>query len=59
MDKQGQIMIKMRKIKSRAWRYARKKNAPGVEIAILKLKYEQQQKATTIYLGKRKRDWDK
>ena len=33
MDKQGQIMIKMRKIKSRAWRYARKKNAPERDIS--------------------------
>ena len=59
MDKQGQIMIKMRKIKNRAWRYARKKKAPEREIQILKRRYELQQKATSIYLGKRKGDWEK
>ena len=52
-------MIKMRKIKSRAWRYARKKNAPEREILALKRRYELQQKATSIYLGKRKGDWEK
>ena len=59
MDRQAQIYIKLRKMKSRAWRYARRRNAPREEIAILKLGYEQQQKTTAIYLGKRKEDWEK
>ena len=59
IDVHAQIYIKMRKMKSRAWRYARRRNAPREEIALLKLGYEQQQKATSIYLGTRKGDWEK
>ena len=44
MDKKGQILIKTRRIKNRAWRYARRKKAPEREIQILKRKYELQQK---------------
>ena len=59
MDRKGQMLIKLRKIKSRAWRYARKKNAPKREQRLLKRRYETQKRATSIYLGKRKGDWEK
>ena len=59
MDRQGQILIKTRRIKNRAWRYARRKKAPEREIQILKRKYELQQRATSLYLGKRKGEWEK
>ena len=58
MDKKGQILIKTRRIKNRAWRYARQKKAPGREIQILKRKYELQQRVTSLYLGKRKGEWE-
>ena len=59
MDRQALRCIRLRKIKSRAWRHARKRNAPQDEIALLKLGYEEQQKATSIYLGSRKGGWEK
>ena len=59
MDKKGQMMIKLRKIKSRAWRHARKNNAPQREQRVLKRKYELQKRMTSIYLGKRKGEWEK
>ena len=59
MDKKGIILIKLRKFKSRTWRHARKKNAPQRELRILKRKYELQKRITSIYLGKRKGDWEK
>merc|ERR1712030_179897 len=59
MDGKGQMLIKLRKIKSRAWRHARKKNAPQTEQRLLKRRYELQKKATSIYLGKRKGEWEK
>ena len=59
MDRKGQMLIKLRKIKSRAWRHARKKNAPQREQTLLKRRYEMQKRATSIYLGKRKGDWEK
>ena len=59
MDRQGQMMIKLRKIKSKAWRHSRKKNAPMREQRVLKRKYELQKRITAIYLGKRKGDWEK
>ena len=37
MDRQALVCIRLRKVKSRAWRYARKRNAPRDEIALLKL----------------------
>ena len=59
MDRKGQMLIKMRKIKSRTWRHARKRNAPEREQQILKRRYELQKKTTSIYLGKRKGEWEK
>ena len=59
MDKKGIMLIKLRKFKSRAWRHARKKNAPQRELRILKRKYELQKRITSIYLEKRKGDWEK
>ena len=59
MDRQGQLMIRMRKLKSRAWRHSRKKNAPRREQRALKRKYELQKRITAIYLGKRKGNWEK
>ena len=59
MDRQGQILIKTRRIKSRARRYARRKKAPEREIQVLKRRYEIQQKITSQYLGKRKGEWER
>ena len=53
------MLIKMRKIKSRTWRHARKRNAPEREQKLLKRRYELQKRATSIYLGKRKGEWEK
>jgi len=54
MDKKGIMLIKLRKIKSRTWRRARRKNAPQREQRLLKRKYELQKRITSIYLGRRK-----
>ena len=53
------MLIKLRKLKSRAWRHARKKNAPQREQALLKRRYEMQKRTASIYLGKGKGDWEK
>ena len=37
----------------------KKKNAPQREQRLLKRRYELQKRATSIYLGKRKGDWEK
>merc|ERR1712030_82606 len=58
IDKKGLMLIRLRKIKSRDWRRARKKNAPQREQRILKRKYELQKRMTLIYLGKRKGSWE-
>merc|ERR1712121_37476 len=58
MDKKGIMLIRLRKIKSRAWRRARKKNAPQNEQRLLKRKYELQKRMTSAYLGKRKGNWE-
>ena len=56
MDKKGIRLIKLRQVKSRTWRRARKKNAPQRELRLLKRKYEVQKRITSIYLGKKKGD---
>ena len=58
MDKKGIRLIKLRQVKSRTWRRARKKNAPQRELRLLKGKYEVQKRITSIYLGKKKGDWE-
>merc|ERR1712030_120103 len=52
-------LIKLRKIKNRAWRKARKINATRRVLYILKRKYEAEKKITSEYLGKRKHNWEK
>ena len=52
-------MIKLRRVKNRAWRRARKKNAPLRVQQLLKRKYEAQKRITAIYLGNRKGSWEK
>ena len=59
MDRRGIMLIRLRKIKNRTWRRARKKNAPQREQRVLKRKYELQKRITSIYLGKSKGDWEK
>jgi len=51
-------MIRLRQSKSRTWRRARKKNAPQRELRLLKRKYKTQKRITSIYLGKKKGDWE-
>ena len=46
MDAQAIVYIRERKIKSKAWRYARRRNAPQQDIDILKKSYEEQQTTT-------------
>ena len=58
MDKKGIMLIRLRRIKSRAWRRARKKNAPQREQRLLKRKYELQKRLTSAYLGRRKGNWE-
>ena len=58
IDKIGLMLIRLRRVKSRAWRRARRKNALQREQTILKRKYELQKKMTAIYLGKRKSNWE-
>ena len=59
MDRKGRMLIKLRSFKNRAWRHSRKRNAPEREQRVLKRKYELQKRVTSIYLGKRKGDWEK
>ena len=54
MDRKGRSMIRLRRIKNRAWRRARKKNAPQRVQQLLKRKYKSQKRITSIYLGNRK-----
>ena len=58
MDKKGIMLIRLRRIKSRAWRRARKKNAPQREQKLLKRKYELQKRLTSAYLGRRRGNWE-
>merc|ERR1712030_303795 len=58
MDRKGKRLIELRRVKNRTWRRARKKNAPQRELRLLKRKYEMQKWITSIYLGKRKGDWE-
>ena len=59
MDRKGRYMIKLRRRKNRAWRRARKMNAPRRVLQLLKRKYEAEKRITSIYLGKRKNNWEK
>ena len=59
MDRKGRRMIRLRSIKSRTWRRARKMNAPQRVQQLLKRKYENQKRITSIYLGRRKGNWEK
>merc|ERR1711888_348628 len=59
MNRKGRYLIKLRKIKNRAWRKARKMNATRRVLYILKRKYEAEKKITSEYLGKRKNNWEK
>ena len=59
MDRKGRNMIRLRRIKNRAWRRARKKNAPQRVQQLLKRKYESQKRITSIYLGNKKGSWEK
>ena len=59
MDRKGRSMIRLRRIKNRAWRRARKKNAPQRVQQLLKRKYENQKRVTSIYLGNKKGNWEK
>merc|ERR1712105_83929 len=59
MNRKGRYLIKLRKIKNRAWRKARKMNATRRVLQILKRKYEAEKKITSEYLGKRKNNWEK
>ena len=52
------MLIRHRRIKSRAWRRARKKNAPQREQRLLKRKFELQKRLTSAYLGRRKGNWE-
>ena len=58
MDRRGIMLIRLRKVKNRTWRRARKKNAPQRELRLLKRKYELQKRITSNYLGKRKGNWE-
>merc|ERR1712030_302343 len=59
MNRKGRYLIKLRKIKNRAWRKARKMNATRRVLQLLKRKYEAEKKITSEYLGKRKNNWEK
>ena len=59
MDRKGRSMIELRRVKSRTWRRARKMNAPQRELQLLKRKYEHQKRITSLYLGRRKCNWEK
>ena len=50
MDAQAIVYIRERKIKSKAWRFARSRNAPQHDIDILKKLYEDQQVTTSRYV---------
>merc|ERR1712030_229243 len=59
MDRKGRSMIRLRRIKNRVWKRARKKNAPQRVQQLLKRKYESQKRITSIYLGNKKGSWEK
>merc|ERR1712030_149770 len=59
MDTQAVVYIRERKIKSRAWRFARGRNAPQHDIEIQKKSYEDQQVTTSRYVSQRKGGWEK
>merc|ERR1712030_184603 len=59
MDRKGRSMIKLRRVKSRTWRRARKMNAAQRVQQLLKRKYENQKRITSTYLGRKKGNWEK
>merc|ERR1712030_41272 len=59
MDAQAVVYIRERKIKSRVWRFARRRNSPQQDIIILKESYKDQQVTTSRYVGQRKGGWEK
>ena len=58
MDRKGKRMIELKRVENRTWRRARKMNAPQRELQLLKRKYENQKRITSLYLGRRKGNWE-